>query len=154
VRVDFSIYGDEQLSRELLRFSARAGNAQPAFARIADDAREQISEQFETEGERGSGGWEPLKEATIEAKAAAGLDPHVLQASQDLKESLTEKDNKWHIEEITDDSLLLGSKDWIGFLHQQGTSKMPARKPVDFTELDRRSYVRSLQRYIVEGVLR
>lgn len=153
MRIDFDVYGDEQISRELLRFSARAGNAQPAFGQIADDMREQIAEQFDSEGERGSGGWAPLKETTIVAKTAAGLDPHILQATRVLKESLTQTGGE-HIEEITDDSLVLGSRDPKGKFHQKGTSKMEARKPVDFAELDRRSYVRTLQRYIVEGVLR
>lgn len=153
MKLELSIYGDEQLSRELLRFSAYAGSPGPAFGRIADDAREQIAEQFATEGDRGSGGWAPLQESTIAAKAAAGLDPHILEATKTLMESLTEKGNEWHIEEITDDSLHLGSRDWVGVFHQQGTSRMPARKPVDFTELDRRSYIRTLQRYILEGVL-
>lgn len=152
MRIDFDIYGEEQLSRELLRFSAHAGNAQPAFHKIAGDMREQIAEQFSTEGDRGSGGWAPLKETTIAAKAAAGLDPHILQATHSLMESLTGTGGD-HVEEVTDDSLLFGSSIAYGKFHQKGTSKMDARKPVDFTELDRRGFVRTLQRYIVDGVL-
>lgn len=152
MRLDFDVFGDEQISRELLRFSAHAGNAQPAFHKIAEDMREQIAEQFSTEGDRGSGGWAPLKEATIAAKAAAGLDPHILQATHSLMESLTGRGGD-HIEQITDDSLLFGSSIAYGRFHQKGTSRMPARKPVDFTELDRRGFVRTLQRYIMEGVL-
>jgi phage gpG-like protein len=153
VRLDLDVFGDEQISRELLRFSARAGNAQPAFHKIAEDMREQIGQQFATEGERGSGGWEPLKEATIAAKASAGLDPHILQATHSLMESLTGTGGD-HIEEVTDDSLLFGSSNAYGKFHQKGTSRMPARKPVDFTELDRRGFIRTLQAYIVEGVVR
>jgi phage gpG-like protein len=152
VRLDLDIYGDEQISRELLRFSAYAGNAQPALEVIAGDMAEQIEEQFSSEGDRGSGGWAPLADTTIAAKAAAGLDPHILQATRGLMESLTGGAN--HIREISDDSLVFGSSDPKGKFHQKGTSRMPARKPVDFTELDRRGFVRTLQRYIVEGVLR
>jgi phage gpG-like protein len=152
VRLDLDVFGDEQISRELLRFSAHAGNAQPAFHKIAQDMREQIKEQFGTEGDRGSGGWAPLKEATIAAKASAGLDPHILQATHSLMESLTGSAGD-HIEEITDDSLLFGSSDPKGRFHQKGTSRMPARKPVDFTELDRRGFVRTLQKYIVHGTV-
>jgi phage gpG-like protein len=152
VRIDFDIFGEEQVSRELLRFSAHAGNAQPAFHKIAGDMREQIAEQFESEGGRGSGGWAPLAETTLAAKAARGLDPHILQATHSLMESLTSTGGD-HIERVTDDSLLFGSSDPKGKFHQKGTTRMPARKPVDFTELDRRSFVRTLQRYIVDGVL-
>lgn len=153
MRFALSVFGDEQLERELLRFSAYAGAPQPAFRKIAGDMRDQIKEQFATEGARGSGGWEPDKEETLAAKAAAGLDPHVLRATGDLMASLTEESDQFHIEEISDSHLLFGSKDWVGFLHQQGTKNMPARKPVDFTELDRRGFVHTLQRYIVEGVV-
>ena len=152
MRIDFDIFGEEQLSRELLRFSSHAGNAAPAFHKIAEDMREQIGEQFESEGGRGSGGWAPLKESTLAAKAARGLDSHILQATHSLMESLTGTGGD-HIERVTDDSLLFGSSVAYGKFHQKGTSKMPARKPVDFTELDRRSFIRTLQRYIVDGVL-
>lgn len=153
MRLAFEVFGEEQLSRDLLRFSAHVGEAKPALNQVANDMREQIAEQFATEGERGSGGWEKDAESTIRAKLSAGLDPHILRATDDFMNSLVEKGNKWHVEEITDESLMLGSKDWIGFLHQKGTSLMPARKAIDFTELDRRGYVRTLQRYFMEGTL-
>lgn len=152
MRLDFSIFGEEQLSRDLLRFSAHAGNAQPAFHQIAEDMRTQIAEQFATEGGRGSGGWEPLKESTVLTKLSEGLDPHILQATHKLMNSLTGTGGD-HIEEISDEHLLFGSSVKYGKFHQKGTSKMPARKPVDFTELDRRGFVRTLQRYFMEGTL-
>lgn len=152
MRLHLSVFGDEQLERELLRFSAYAGSPTPAFHQIASDMRKQIEEQFDTEGRRGSGGWEMIKPSTIAAKAAAGLDPNILRATNALMESLTGSGGD-HIEEVTDDSLLLGSRNPYGKFHQKGTAKMPARKPIDFTELDRRGYLRTLQRYIVEGVV-
>lgn len=153
MRIDFSLYGEEQLSRDLLRYTSYIREPGPAFREIASDMRKQIGEQFETEGERGSGGWEPDKDETLAAKAAKGLSPKVLQATGDLMDSLVNPSSQWHVEEITDDSLLLGSKDWVGFLHQKGTKTLAVRKPVDFTELDRRGFVRTLQRYVFEGVL-
>ena len=152
MRLSLDVYGEEQLERELLRFSAYAGAPQPAFRKIAEDMREQIAEQFESEGKRGSGGWTPLKEATVLAKAAAGHDPHILQATRSMMESLTRVGGD-HIEKITDSELLFGSKVSYGKFHQKGTSNLPARKPVDFSEVNRRGFVRTLQRYIVEGRL-
>lgn len=152
MRLDLDVFGEEQVSRELMRFSAHAGNAQPAFHKIAEDMREQIAEQFSTEGDRGSGGWAPLTDSTLAAKAARGLDSHILQATQSLMNSLAGTGGD-HIEQVTDDSLLFGSSIAYGKYHQKGTTRMPARKPVDFTELDRRGFVRTLQRYIVGGVL-
>lgn len=150
MRLSLDIYGEEQLERELLRFSAYAGSPQPAFHKIAEDMRHQIEEQFASEGGRGSGGWAALKETTSLAKAAAGLDPHILQATHKLVRSLTSTGGD-HVEQVTDSSLFFGSKVGYGQFHQKGTGKMPARKPVDFTELDRRGFVRTLQRYVAEG---
>jgi phage gpG-like protein len=152
VRLALDIFGEEQVERELLRFSAYAGSPVPAFHQIAQDMRSQIEEQFATEGGRGSGGWPPLKESTLASKAAAGLDPHILRATSALMNSLTGTGGD-HIEQVTDDSLVFGSSIARGKFHQQGTKRMPARKPVDFTELDRRGFVRTLQRYIVDGAL-
>jgi len=152
VRLDLDIFGEEQISRELLRFSAHAGNAQPAFHKIAADMREQIAEQFATEGGRGSGGWKPLAESTLQAKLSAGLDPHILQATHRLMHSLTGTGGD-HIEKVTDDSLLFGSAVDYGRFHQKGTTRTPARRPVDFTSLDRRGFIRTLQRYIVDGTV-
>jgi phage gpG-like protein len=151
VKLRFEVFGDEQIERELLRFSAYVGSAQPAFREMADRMREQIGEQFATEGQRGSGGWAPLAESTLAAKAAAGLDSHILQATHSLLESLTEPGGD-HIEEISDEHLLFGSRNPYGSFHQKGTSRMPARKPVDFTELDRRGLVQILQRFLVTEV--
>jgi len=152
VKLQLSVFGDEQIERELLRFSAYAGHPQLAFLKIAEDMREQIGEQFDSQGQRGSGGWEPLAESTLAAKAAAGLPADILQATRQLFHSLTEPGGD-HIEEVTDEELVFGSRDPKGRFHQTGTTRMPARRPVDFTELDRRSYVRTLQGYIMSGEL-
>jgi phage gpG-like protein len=153
VRLSLNIFGEEQLERELLRFSAYAGAPQPAFRQIAESMRLQITEQFETEGGRGSGGWEPDKPETLAAKAAKGLDPHVLRATGDLMASLTDQSGADHIEEISDSFMVFGSKVKYGRFHQTGTKNLPVRKPVDFTELDRKGFVRTLQRYVVNGTL-
>ena len=149
--IDFDVYGEKQVSRELLRFSGRATNAAPAFAMIADDMREIIDKQFETEGKRSSGGWAPLALSTIDSKARAGLDPRILHATLDLRRSLTEKDDSAHFEHITPVSLTLASQVEYGKYHQTGTLKMPRRRPVEFTEVDRQHFVKTLQRWIVEG---
>lgn len=152
MRLAFEVFGEEQLSRDLLRFSAHVGNAQPAFHKIADDMRLVEAEQFGTEGGHGSGGWKELAESTLRAKLSAGLDPDILQATHKLMESLTGTGGD-HIEEISDEHLLFGSSVDYGKYHQKGTSRMPARKPVDFRENERRDFIRTLQRYFMEGTL-
>lgn len=146
MKLSLDVYGEEQIDRELLRFSSYVGDPSPAFHKIADDMRENIGHRFEAEGP----GWAKLAMSTLAAKAAAGLPAEILQATRKLMWSLTRKGGD-HIEEIDDDSLRFGSADKKGRFHQKGTTKMPARRPIDFTEGDRRGFIRTLQRYITTG---
>lgn len=150
MRLDLDVYGDQQISRELLRFEHRVDNAQPAWREIAGEIRKQINVQFTTEGQAGSGGWEALAPSTLASKAAKGLSPAILQATGALLASLTSSGGG-NFEEITDSSLTFGSSIPYGKFHQSGTSKMPARKPIEFAELDRRQFTRILQKHIVRG---
>jgi phage gpG-like protein len=152
VRLNLSVYGDEQISRELLRFSAYVGHPRPAFEKIRDDLEEQLAEQFATEGSRGGEHWEPDKESTLAAKAAAGLRPEVLQATGKLLDSFTANTHGEGIRTITDDAFVFGSKVAYGAAHQKGTKTgLPARPILSLKETDRRSYVRTLQKYVTTG---
>jgi phage gpG-like protein len=146
VRLHLDVYGEEQIDRELLRFSSYVGDPSPAFHKIADDMREDIGHRFEAEGP----GWAKLAASTLAAKAAAGLPPEILQATRKLMRSLSQK-GAGHVEEVGDDFLRFGSSVPYGKFHQKGTTKMPERKVIDFTEADRRGFVRTLQRYIRTG---
>lgn len=150
MRIDFEVYGDEQISRDLLRFSDRVTNAKPAFKRIADQVRSQVGEQFESEGEAGSGGWAPLKDSTLNRKAALGLSSKVLQATGDLLASLTGTGGG-NIEKVTGTSLTFGTELSYGRWHQSGTRNMPQRKPIEFAEMDRRTFAKTLQTFLVHG---
>jgi phage gpG-like protein len=151
--IEFEVFGEKQVSRELLRFSQRAIDAAPAFELIADDMRDINEAQFESEGARGSGGWAPLAASTVAYKAMEGLDPRILHATLALRNSLTQKDDsnaQWLIDPL---GIFFRSDVEYGAFHQSGTSKMPQRRPVEFTEVDRQHFVTQLQRYIVHGEL-
>lgn len=153
MKLTLDVYGDEQISRELLRFSAYVGNPRPAFEKIRDDLEEQLAEQFETDGRRGGSSWEPDKEATLAAKAAAGLRPEVLQATGRLLDSFTANTHGEGIRSITDDAFVFGSKVAYGAVHQKGSKDgtIPKRPILSLKATDRRGYVRTLQRYITTG---
>jgi phage gpG-like protein len=155
VRLQLSVYGDEQIERELLRFSEYVGNPRPAFEQIRDDLEEQIAEQFDTEGSRGGDKWDELSESTLAQKAAEDLPPDILQASGRLLASFTANTHGDGIREITDNSFTFGSRVPYGAVHQKGSKDgtIPQRRILSLTELDRRTYIRTLQRYIIEGVL-
>lgn len=155
VRLSWSVWGDDIIERELLRFSDRAvSNMYPAYLAVVHDMQQALTEQFETEGSRASGGWEPLSDAYAAWKGAQDFDPGtILRATNRMFDSLTDEDHPDNIMVIEGGNMAYGSSVEYGQFHQQGTSKMPMRKPLEFTELDKRGWMKQLQQYIVTGEL-
>lgn len=152
VQLYFSVWGEEEINRELLRFDQRALDAMPAFEGIGNQMRESIAANFETEGKSGSGGWAPLKESTILEKARKNLDLRILHATLALRNELTGDGEQWIA--LPQSLTFEPSGDiFYGEFHMKGTVNMPQRKPVDFTALERRNWVKDLQRYIVTGAV-
>lgn len=148
MRLLFDVYGEEEAAYELLRFADRMLDIRPALTKVAADAREQTAQRFEDEGP----GWAPLAESTLARKAALGQPSAILQAEGDLLRSLTALGGD-HVEVVADDSLLMATRDPKADYHQKGTSRMPARPIVDFSETQRRDHIRTIQRFIVEGIV-
>lgn len=149
MRLELDVFGDTQLSRDLLRFGERAADASPAFRQIADDLRDIERRQFASEGGFASAGWDPLAPSTIARKALLGLDPRILRATGALEASLTNRGDDAHVEMIGTQELIFGTDVDYAKFHQKGTSRMPRRRPIELRETDRRDIVRTLQRHLV-----
>jgi phage gpG-like protein len=151
VVLEFEVFGHKQIERELSRFAELAGDAAPAWEEIISLVQEDIQEQFDTEGQSMSGGWAPLKPVTVERKAAAGLQTEIMRATDRLMQSFTDDRGSDQTRIITPHGFEFGSKVDYGKYHM-GPAKdgsRPARKPVDFTEVQRRKYVKVLQEWLV-----
>jgi len=154
VRLTWSVWGDDIIERELVRFSGRlAADPTPAYAAIVADMMESIEKNFDTEGKHASGGWPELAESTRLQKDAAGWSPGtILRATNDLFNSLTQEGDE-NMVLILGEGLTFGSSVPYGGFHQQGTRKMPMRKPLEFPEVEKVGWMKQLQRYIVTGNL-
>jgi phage gpG-like protein len=144
MHLEIGIEGDAQIKRRLLRVGDRAVNARPAFEAIGEALLGISRQQFESEGRRSSGGWQPLAQSTIDRKG----DSSILFDSGALMASFSERggDNTFW---ATDDFLLFGSKlEYAGF-HQRGTSRMPQRRPLELAEADRVGVAKILQSHIL-----
>jgi phage gpG-like protein len=148
LRFEFESYGDKLVSRELLHVGDRALDARPAFRLIADDFREYEKARFDS---RGEGTWRPLSASTVLGKARRGMDPRILHATGRLRASLTEKNDPDSYERIFPDFMLFGSSVPYAHFLQTGTRKMPARKPLGFTEAQKVTTLKRLQRFIVHS---
>lgn len=150
MRLEIETFGEKQFSRELLRFDERGRDMRPAFEKIADDFLDVEEHQFSTEGGY-SGGWAGLAPSTVAYKARHNLDPRILHATLRLRRSLTEASGPDVIRDIRADEMTVGSKVGYGAFHQSGTYSMPRRRPVDLPDRTKDSWVKILQRFLVEG---
>lgn len=155
MRISFEVAGEKQIERELLRTGAYASNAEPAFKVIGELLMRETGEQFATEGRHGSGGWAPLKPATVLFKQRHGFRPQILQRTGSLLDSLTVHGDANLIFETGPQHLLYGTRLPYAEAHQRPKpgSPLPRRRPLEFTETARRAAVKILQRWIITGEL-
>lgn len=145
MRIEFEVFGDVQLARNLDRWADAIDDASPAFEAMADDFLDIDAAQFASEGGR-SGGWAPLAPSTVRSRGSAHP---ILFESGRLQQSLTTRSSTDAVRRITADSLEVGTTvPWARY-HQTGTARMPRRRPVEFTEVDRRRWVKLLQEHLV-----
>lgn len=151
VALTWSVWGDDIVERELLRFEARNVDIAPVAEAVMEDIRDAEEKQFATEGQYGSGGWAPLADSTIEAKAAAGYPTEILHRTLRLLRSLTDTSSPDNIAIPEPDGFTFGSEVEYGAFHQTGTVNMPQRRPIQFTEIDKVIWMKRIQRYILTG---
>lgn len=150
VAIRFEVFGDQIVEREILRVGERADDFRPVFATLHRSFLGIERTQFSSEG-RNSGGWRPLAPSTVAAKARQQLDPRILHATLDLRNSLTRPTDANHVYRATADEMFVGSRVSYGVFHQHGTKKMPRRPPVALTEAHKRRWVKELQGWLVHG---
>lgn len=152
------MFGETLLHRSLMRWADAADDMSPAFEQIAGDFRVMSRKQFDSEGAYASGGWAALKPATVRARG--GLAHPILRspgggprgggrAGGDLRRSLTTKGAKGSLTEFTRDSITLGTSIPYAKYHQHGTARMAKRRPVEFTEADKKQLVKRIQAHMV-----
>ncbi len=152
MKLVFSVWGEDIIERDLLRFAHRALDARPAWVAIIKDIEDELTEQFDSEGAHASGGWAQLAASTLAQKAAAGLDPRIMHATLRLRESLTENSEDT-IKILDPNFFVFGSDVEYGAYHMGPSGDRPARPPVALNEVAKTRMVKTLQRYMVEGEL-
>lgn len=148
MRIEIDVHGEQQVARDIIRFGEHVADPQPLWANLREMFQRIEEERFAAQGP----GWAPLKEATVAVKQAKGQPAAILRATDALMRSLTGT-GTGALFEATGDTLRLGTTDPKAGFHQQGTSRMPQRKVIDFTAGHRRDLVKRIQRFIVTGQL-
>lgn len=154
MNLTFEISGDVQVDRTLERWVDRADNMRPALSALADDFLRIEDRQFNSQGLFASGGWTPLKQSTVERKALLGLDPRILHATLALRNALTQRGAPHQVRRVTNDEFFAGTDLIYAGVHQNPvTSPLPRRRPVELRETDRRQWIKTLQRFLVDGTI-
>lgn len=149
VRFTFAVEGEVQIDRTLARFAENITDATEVWENLAARFARMERRQFDSEGAYGSGGWAALSPAYAAWKARAYPGKPILERTGDLKDSLTQR--PFGVEVIEARAMAVGSGIDYGRFHQAGTSTMPRRRPVEFPESERRTWVKLIQKFIVTG---
>ena len=147
------VAGAPIVSRMISRFADVTDDLSPAWKRIADDFLKVEARLFGSEGASGGEKWAPLSPAYAEWKEKHYPGKPILEREGDLMRSLVER-NSDHIERISPDQLVLGTRDPKAMFHQRGTRIMPARPPIMLSDYDRTRWTKMIQRYLVEEATR
>lgn len=149
LRFTFSVEGETQIDRTLARFADNIDDATEVWENLAGRFAAMERRQFDSEGAYGSGGWAALSPAYAAWKARAYPGKPILERTGALRESLTVR--PFGVEAIEARAMAVGSGIDYGRFHQAGTGTMPRRRPVEFPESERRTWIRLIQRFIVTG---
>jgi phage gpG-like protein len=139
-----TVWGDDIVSRKLLRFADRAMDMSPAWPDVEAEFKRAFERNFSSQGP----GWAPLKPSTIRSRIAQGYSPGpILTRSGQYRRAMTGnlKSHK------SPSELVLLAPKVPGLFHQFGTkTPMPAR-PLRLRETEKRQVIKIVQRALMEG---
>ncbi len=140
--LSLTVLGVGQMDRQFSRFEDVVSDYTEPLRGVSELFRKIEEEQFRSSGH---GRWKPLSARTMARKKGPGI----LRESDALFESLTRPGGDY-AEHISKTEGRFGTLVPYGIFHQLGTSRMPARPPIDLREEDKRAITRLIQRYIVD----
>lgn len=149
--IHLDVFGDVQLSRELLRWRHAADDMRPALRDVADYFFAVAGRQFKTEGGFASGGWAPLTPTYQAWKAQHFPGRGILERTGVMLRSLTEEGAEGNVVVIEPDRLVWGTAVEYAPFHQLGTRKMAQRRPVELRNQDRNKVPKILQNFLATG---
>lgn len=150
MRFTFEIDGQVQFDRAFNRVKEHLEDLRPVWNEVERAFYKIENEQFASEGAKGRGGkWRPLSRPYAKQKARKwGVQP-ILRASGRLAKSLTGNTSDSVLVQ-TKQEFAIGTKLFYATFHQQGTSRMPQREVIAFSDAQRTDIQKAMQK----GLLR
>lgn len=141
-------YGEKVAAINLEEMGQRAMHARPAFEQIYLTILDIEDEMFDRSGARGQAEWLPISIETINRKVRDGLSPEILQATGDLRASLTQYRHHLQSSRIEQTKIVFSSRRPFARLHQEGKGGMTKRRFIHFTRADHAAFAREIVRYV------
>lgn len=150
MELKFSGKGFARARRDLQRMRERAADARPAWDVLLTWWADRNVTHFRNQGKRWRTPWKQLADVTLAEKLRLGYPPDILVRTGALRQSLTVR--PLGIERIRPHEMEAGTRTPYAGYHQEGTSRMPARKLVNAAQVRREDVAtRALINWIVAG---
>lgn len=148
----FEVRPDEtQFARTFSRWADQIDDLQPAFEQITQSFYEGEERQFASQGAAGSGGWKPLSSAYKKWKDRRYPGRPLLVMTGALRDALTSKSGPGAVYVIERKRLTMGTDLEVAQYHQKGSSRMPARKPIQLTDAQKNQWVKFIHQHCVQS---
>lgn len=149
VRIKLSVDNKAEFDRTFIRFDERISDLRPIWPDVRDEFWSIEKEQFASEGRAGgSGPWKPLTKKYAERKIKRYGAKPILVASGRLKASLTGQTADT-VYEPSEKEVAIGTRVPYAGYHYRGAGKLPERKPISFSESQKRRLSKTIQKGLV-----
>lgn len=154
IRFSIEIEGEKQFDRAFNRVENHIEDLTPVWREVQREFFDIEQEQFSSQGAKGAHGkWAELSPAYEEIKlskyGSIALIGGILYATGEMRESLT-RNAKHTVAHFNKQEAAFGTDLPYPVFHQKGTSKMPMRKPIDFSDDQKRRTQKTIQKSLLK----
>lgn len=148
--VEIEIDGKAEFSRTFSRLDANFDDLTPIWPAVRSKFYEIETQQFDSEGDKGgSGRWQALSARYAAQKVATYGDKPILEATGALRESLT-SDGAGSYYWADKHEVAIGTTIPYAMYHQRGVGKLPQRKPISFSDEQKRDLMKTIQGELIK----
>lgn len=148
--VTFGVEVDDiQFSRVFDTFDMEITDMRPVWDQLEHDFIQTQLNVFSMEGAVDNRArWQPLSPMYAAWKQRVYGNLSILQLTRRMMRSLTEPNHPDMVLVKERDAFVIGTRVPYAIFHQKGTRKMPQRKVIELTELQKRRWVSIIHRYL------
>lgn len=149
MKLKFEFLGETQIMAKFNRLAEKISDYSDVFEKLGDDFYEIEKRLFGSQGGSGDKGkWKALSPKYAAWKSKNYPGQPILVQTGELRDSLTQKGGQ-NIRAISRKQAVFGTYDEKAIYHQQGSGKLPKRRPIDLNEQDKSRWMKIVHEFIV-----